>query len=254
MRKTLSICKPEELMCAFYYYCENAIKICRENQAKNNYDLLDVISLCDLEGITLYAYMCPTAIGFFQNAVTEYETYFSGYVGKIYIVNVPYIFKVLWSVIAPMLSPVNREKVVIINQYDELLNYFDKECLPRKYGGTCHDCEGDCTPKSVLEKDQNINLLKIPAGDKKTFKLDVKKGDKVDYSLTSKNYDINFGINLKRNNSDAIEIVPLNRVKSHLEPINGIINIENDGELIATIDNSYSYLRSKQFNFEYFKE
>jgi hypothetical protein len=66
--------------------------------------------------------------------------------GKFYIINAPYIFTTVWSVIKGWLDPVTVEKIKILGHkyQDELLQQIPAENLPEALGGKCN-CPGGCS-------------------------------------------------------------------------------------------------------------
>ncbi|KXN90557.1 Sec14 cytosolic factor [Leucoagaricus sp. SymC.cos] len=66
--------------------------------------------------------------------------------GKFYIINAPWAFSAVWSVIKPWLDEVTVRKINILggSYQEELLKQIGKENLPREFGGSC-ECEGGCS-------------------------------------------------------------------------------------------------------------
>jgi len=66
-------------------------------------------------------------------------------IGKFYLINAPWGFATVWSVIKRWLDPVTVEKISILgSSYQaELLKQIPKENLPSKFGGECR-CPGGC--------------------------------------------------------------------------------------------------------------
>ncbi|KAH9165214.1 CRAL-TRIO domain-containing protein [Lactarius sanguifluus] len=66
--------------------------------------------------------------------------------GKFYIINAPWAFSAVWSVIKPWLNEVTVSKIEIIGSgYKEmLLAQIPAENLPKDFGGTC-ECPGGCS-------------------------------------------------------------------------------------------------------------
>jgi hypothetical protein len=58
--------------------------------------------------------------------------------GNMVIINAPYIFKMIYSLVKPMLSPRTQSKIIVLGSryMDKLLEFVDIECLPKKIGGT----------------------------------------------------------------------------------------------------------------------
>lgn len=66
--------------------------------------------------------------------------------GKFYIVNAPWTFSAVWSIIKPWLDEVTVAKINILGSSykDTLLQQIDEENLPKVLGGKC-DCPGGCS-------------------------------------------------------------------------------------------------------------
>jgi len=68
--------------------------------------------------------------------------------GKFYIINAPWLFNGVWTVIKPWLDEVTVSKIDIIGSgyKDKLLAQIPKENLPKELGGTCTcDKQGGCS-------------------------------------------------------------------------------------------------------------
>jgi len=66
--------------------------------------------------------------------------------GKFYIINAPWAFSAVWSVVKPWLDPVTVAKINILGSgYKEtLLQQIPEENLPKEFGGKCQ-CPGGCS-------------------------------------------------------------------------------------------------------------
>ena len=66
--------------------------------------------------------------------------------GKFYIINAPWTFSAVWSIIKPWLDEVTVAKIDILggSYKDALLQQIDEENLPKVFGGKC-DCPGGCS-------------------------------------------------------------------------------------------------------------
>eukprot|EP01130_Rhizamoeba_saxonica_P002334 TRINITY_DN1215_c0_g1_i1.p1 TRINITY_DN1215_c0_g1~~TRINITY_DN1215_c0_g1_i1.p1 ORF type:complete len:275 (-),score=65.24 TRINITY_DN1215_c0_g1_i1:399-1223(-) len=66
---------------------------------------------------------------------------------KIYLVNVPGFFKMIWRVVKPLLEQRTLDKFSIGSEFNEELRIIiGPETLPSLYGGEC-ECEGGCMPE-----------------------------------------------------------------------------------------------------------
>jgi len=66
--------------------------------------------------------------------------------GKFYIINAPWAFSAVWSIIKPWLDEVTVSKIDILGSgfKERLLAQIDAENLPKELGGTC-SCPGGCS-------------------------------------------------------------------------------------------------------------
>ena len=65
---------------------------------------------------------------------------------QLWLVNTPMVFRVVWSFIAPMIDPVVKAKVRMMNGKDQYLREMEKcglmpENVPVELGGTCEQRE-----------------------------------------------------------------------------------------------------------------
>lgn len=66
--------------------------------------------------------------------------------GHMFIVNAPYLFSTVWSLVKPWLDEATVRKIHILgrNYKTELQEYIPKENLPADLGGSCN-CAGGCS-------------------------------------------------------------------------------------------------------------
>ena len=66
--------------------------------------------------------------------------------GKFFIINAPWAFGAVWSLIKPWLDEATVAKIDILGSgyKDKLLEQIPKENLPKEFGGLC-DCPSGCS-------------------------------------------------------------------------------------------------------------
>ncbi|KIK53132.1 hypothetical protein GYMLUDRAFT_250563 [Collybiopsis luxurians FD-317 M1] len=74
--------------------------------------------------------------------------------GKFYIINAPWLFSGVWTVIKPWLDKVTVAKIVILGKdyKDMLLAQIPKENLPKELGGGCTCGKGCSLSEGTLER------------------------------------------------------------------------------------------------------
>ena len=107
-----------------------------------------VTNLCtilDLRGLTSGLRLFWDVKSYLQQTSHIGQNYYPESLGKMYVVNAPWVFATVWSVVRGWLDPVTAAKVTIVNGNGrkELLEQIDEDSLPSELGGSCK-CPGGC--------------------------------------------------------------------------------------------------------------
>lgn len=97
----------------------------------------EIVSILDLKGVGT-TLMHPTCGEFFKQIMKIDDEYYPES-GVMFIVNVPWIFSAIWSIVGIFVGSRAREKVRIVrgkNVKDELIKFIDAKYLPDFLGGT----------------------------------------------------------------------------------------------------------------------
>ncbi|KAJ6260412.1 Patellin-3 [Drechslerella dactyloides] len=100
-------------------------------------------AIMDLKGVGITS--VPSAYGYLKKASVISQDYYPERLGKLYIINAPWGFSSVWSIVKGWLDKVTQEKIAVLGgSYSaELLKQIPAENLPVEFGGTC-SCEGGC--------------------------------------------------------------------------------------------------------------
>ncbi|KAL3475016.1 CRAL-TRIO domain-containing protein [Aspergillus californicus] len=100
-------------------------------------------SVMDLKGVGVTS--MPSVFGYVNRASTISQNYYPERLGKLYLINAPWGFSTVFSVVKGFLDPVTVEKIHVLGSgyQSELLKQIPAENLPKEFGGTCQ-CEGGC--------------------------------------------------------------------------------------------------------------
>ncbi|KAL9099984.1 MAG: hypothetical protein Q9163_004593 [Psora crenata] len=100
-------------------------------------------SIMDLKGVGVTR--VPSVYGYIKQATAISQNYYPERLGKLYLINAPWGFASVFSVVKGFLDPVTVGKIHVLGSgyQPELLGQVPKENLPKEFGGTC-DCEGSC--------------------------------------------------------------------------------------------------------------
>ncbi|KAF4126140.1 CRAL TRIO N [Geosmithia morbida] len=100
-------------------------------------------TIMDLKGVTLTK--IPQVYSYVNQASVVSQNYYPERLGKLYIINAPWGFSTVWSVVKGWLDPVTVSKINILGSgyKSALLEQIDPANLPKAFGGTC-ECSDGC--------------------------------------------------------------------------------------------------------------
>ncbi|KAL1961259.1 hypothetical protein VTO42DRAFT_3205 [Malbranchea cinnamomea] len=100
-------------------------------------------TIMDMKGVGISN--AASVFGYIRQASSISQNYYPERLGKLYIINAPWGFSTVFSVIKGFLDPVTVNKIHVLGSgYEsELLAQIPAENLPTQFGGTC-ECEGGC--------------------------------------------------------------------------------------------------------------
>lgn len=92
------------------------------------------VGIAELKG---YGYSNSDVRGYLS-ALSILQDYYPERLGKLLIVNAPYIFMKVWQIVYPFIDNQTKKKIVFVEKNKEkstLLEYIDESQLPEMYGG-----------------------------------------------------------------------------------------------------------------------
>ena len=100
-------------------------------------------TIMDLKGVGISR--VSSVYGYVKQASSISQDHYPERLGKLYLINAPWGFSGVWSVVKGFLDPVTVNKIHILGGgYEkELLGQVPKENLPKEFGGACV-CAGGC--------------------------------------------------------------------------------------------------------------
>jgi hypothetical protein len=100
-------------------------------------------SIMDLKGVGVTR--VPSVYSYVKLASAMSQNYYPERLGRLYLINAPWGFSTVFSVVKGWLDPITVEKIHVLgaNYHKELLEHIPAENLPEIFGGSC-TCEGGC--------------------------------------------------------------------------------------------------------------
>jgi len=180
------------------------------------------------------------------------QLYYPDMLRKMWIINVPSIFYMSWKVIQLWLDPRTLAKIELLNggiedASDRVFQVVSKDKMPVRLGGTSsRDIPkgGPVGPSNMALTSDIGGWIDVGRGSSYDVTYDLDVGDILSWEFKTKNYDIGFGIFLAKE-----EVVKTVRQDADKRIIEGSIKVEKKGTYTFKWDNSYSWTRGKQIQY-----
>jgi hypothetical protein len=130
----------QNLVCEYEKMADPRLPACSR---KSGYLLETSCTIMDLKGVGIGKAMSVKDYLGRVSAISQ--NYYPERLGKLYVINAPWGFSSVFSIVKGFLDPVTASKIHILGSgYEkELLAQVPAENLPKQFGGKC-DCEGGC--------------------------------------------------------------------------------------------------------------
>lgn len=130
----------QNLVCEYEKLADPRLPACSRKSGK----LLETCcTIMDLKGVGITN--VPSVYGYVRQASAISQNYYPERLGKLYLINAPWGFSSVFSVVKGFLDPVTVNKIHVLGSgyKKELLEQVSPENLPVQFGGTCQ-CSGGC--------------------------------------------------------------------------------------------------------------
>eukprot|EP00735_Rhodelphis_limneticus_P004773 TRINITY_DN16411_c0_g1::TRINITY_DN16411_c0_g1_i1::g.29546::m.29546 TRINITY_DN16411_c0_g1::TRINITY_DN16411_c0_g1_i1::g.29546 ORF type:complete len:414 (+),score=90.30,sp/Q99J08/S14L2_MOUSE/28.61/3e-42,CRAL_TRIO/PF00650.15/2.3e-32,GOLD_2/PF13897.1/2.2,GOLD_2/PF13897.1/3.2e-05,CRAL_TRIO_N/PF03765.10/9.4e-05,CRAL_TRIO_N/PF03765.10/2.8e+02,Sec3-PIP2_bind/PF15277.1/5.4e+03,Sec3-PIP2_bind/PF15277.1/0.15 TRINITY_DN16411_c0_g1_i1:49-1242(+) len=251
----------DEMFLRFQYKkLEHAYSLKDQATVKTNKMIDGVTAIMDLDGLST-GHLHTRALHLLKMVSAAGQDNFPEGLYRMYIVRAPRIFSMAWKVISPVLNERTQRKIHIVGDdwKDKLLDIIAPENLPVELGGSCR-CPGGCVPSGgpiphhfTAEKAQAGGPFDVTVhhGCKFHHSIRVPKGHSVCWKFHTKSNNIQFAVDFYADNNPSVKtIVPAEKVESQNTNIEGERKADEDGTFILTFDNTYSWTKSKDLQFQ----
>ena len=75
-------------------------------------------------------------MSFTTKFVSLLQDFYAERLSMVYVLHANWLYKLAYGIIKPFLAKKTKDKIKIIGEIPELLNYFDEDCLLPEHGGT----------------------------------------------------------------------------------------------------------------------
>jgi len=262
------------IMHSHIYGVELLQKYMYENSLKTGKRVNGICTILDFNGLGFHHRACIHVL----KEMMEFDSkYYPEYLGKLYVINVPWVGPYLYSAVQLFLDNVTKQRIQIISgdPSEFLLSVIDADQLPQEYGGNCtgdrckHGGLGDCLGLKGCADVLDASKLR-PAGAPDESGLDsqeisydfekvlqaAKEGDIFSWYFEvagDAGYDIDFSVELLPasgvRDADPTRRVLLEKVQ-RLKTGKGSIKAPGPGaKILFRWDNNFSWMASKTIKY-----
>ncbi|EDV22074.1 uncharacterized protein TRIADDRAFT_29265, partial [Trichoplax adhaerens] len=266
--------KKEEIWKYKLYMAEIATVKFKQQSKKLGCRIESMTTIEDMSNLGLKHLWKPGLDCFFK-LVKMYEENYPEFLKRVFIINAPAIFPVMYSLMKPFVSEETKQKIFVLgsNWKQVLRQYIDEDQLPKALGGACTDkdghpycksqiCLGGEIPKSLYKTDLTIcnddyTTAVINRGATMQIKYEIEDpGTTIRWEFKTDGHDIAFGLYYKEDESladsnieEMEKLISVERRDSHLLPEYGSFYCDRTGTYIVNFDNSYSWTRNKRLSY-----
>jgi len=179
---------------------------------------------------------------------------FPEFIRALYVINVPWFFRMGWHIVSPFIPEETKEKMLIFRSgyLPRLQEHVDLQQIPAFLGGTSRERwphgEGGDVPDSGGANANETFIVDILAGKSHSIDVEVAPGSTCMWEFCVERYAIDYNISIK---DEAVQ--PLKRV-THA---NGWLTIELEPRdvprhMVFLLDNRHSWFRRKRLFYRIF--
>jgi hypothetical protein len=131
-----SLCPPEHLMHSHIYGVELMMKRMHELSLARGQRVNGICTILDFEGLGFHHRQCLSVL----KVLLDFDKqYYPEYLGKLYIINCPWVGPYLYTAVQVFLDEVTKARIQIISgdPSEFLLSQIAHDHLPSQYGGNC---------------------------------------------------------------------------------------------------------------------
>lgn len=258
----------KDLMKNHVWQMEKQVERCVESSERLGRTVDQFTIVVDLTGLAM---VHRKGLKFIRLCAGHDQAYYPERLGRVYLVNAPWVFPWFWKVCRVWLDNNTRKKVNVLNKNfkEKLLEYIDADQLPVEFGGTC-DCDGGCVPVPDINHLKNSATVEeeldeadegevqnqvISARGFHEVKIDFDEGGGVvewAWAAVSKDVEFSVEIHSTANISETEEREQEFEVEPERMSSNrGLFECEEATSIVLRWSNEYSRWTSKEIRFVY---
>lgn len=131
-----NICNPQHFMNSHMYGVERLQQLMHEQSLETGVRVNGITTILDFNGLGFQHRSCLFVL---KDCLEFDKKYYPEYLGKLYVINLPWVAPYLYQAVQVFLDDVTKSRVQVVsgNVPEFLLERVDAANLPKEYGGSC---------------------------------------------------------------------------------------------------------------------
>jgi len=213
--------------------------------------------IMDLSGLN-WNHFNIVSLAYFKEVTQISKRNYPETLRKMYIINTPGLFNMMWKIITPMLDASTLKKTQILgSDYLDIISQdMDMEVIPSNFGGLGPALGGGGTYYNPGESREEEDVDEweretVPRSGVFEKKVEVtEKNSLILWEFSTEDNDVGFGIYYEKG-EEREEALPVKRYESNVEMIRDLLVANKTGTYILCWDNTYSWTKRKFLQYHF---
>lgn len=252
-----SIITGDEFENAHMWGVEYLMKLAYESGLKRGKRVDTFVSIIDMDGL---GFQHRAVFHLLKRCLDMDNKYFPERIGRLYIVNTPWIAPHLFQLAAPFFDEVTKARLHVVDDMKTFLpTVIPPSQLPVEYGGTC-SCPGmGCVPqydaaefiaKAKEREEEGLEKENVAYDFEHMVECNNPSGGAFSWYFTvADGYDIDFSVEWRKEGwkegDEKVWVKPVSRVTNS----KGQYDVKEKGKLVLRWDNNFSWMNSKDIKY-----
>jgi hypothetical protein len=264
---------PEDVVVDFLLYRKEIGHLMCDEITRRTRTLTKLVTVNDLNHVSLLNGTDRRFTAILGKVSKMSEIYYPQLLDRAVLINVPYVFGAIWSLVKLALSSRTRAKVAVCGAADArtgdvakcpFAKHLALDTVPSFIGGACR-CKGGCVGGCPNEQTKPVGaigsggacdgmtLATVPARDKVEARVDVDEGDVVFFAIRSLEGGVNASAVLRERGGvrGGETVVETFKQKADMDAKEDAIVASKHGTLVFVFSNEHSWYNEKRIAYKF---
>lgn len=238
-----------------------------EEESKKQGRLVDrLTAIQDLSGLGV-KHLNPGALKAFKMMVKIGTDNYPERLKRCFLINAPPFFPKMWNTVKGYFDPRTQKKITVLgtDYLETLKQYIPEENIPAFLGGQSKIgddtyCKQEISPGGYVpehlyldasdDESETEKSIVVKAGTSHFYSVEAGEGTTLKWSFKIESKDIEFSLNLHKEDGNEEAVVEKSRQKADGEWVDGQYTCSKSGTYVFKWDNSYSWTKQKSLSYK----